>query len=147
MFAFTVVMIVREGMETAMMLGALSSNLPIGDMILGAALGFVGVGLIGYLWISQSARINLGLFLQVTAIFLMLFCVHLFVYGFHELTEASVVPFIDNFYWHMLTEPLEPSEPIGKAITVGLLALPCAWLFIGYMREKLTHKPVFTAVE
>ncbi len=146
-FIFTVVMIAREGMETAMMLGAMSSTINAGDIMMGALLGFAGVGAIGYLWISQSARINLRLFMQVTGAFLMLFCVHLFVYGFHELTEASAIPFIDNFYWHTLTEPLEPSEPVGKAITVMMLVIPCAWLMVGYVREKLTHKPVFSAAE
>lgn len=129
---FTILMITREGMETAMMIGALSSTVETSEIIIAALIGFIGVGLIGYLWISQSARINLGLFMQVTGIFLMLFCIHLLTYGFHELTEAGVVPMIDNFYWHTLTEPLEPNEPIGQAITIGLLAIPCLWLFVGY---------------
>lgn len=146
-FIFTVVMIAREGMETAMMLGSLAGAINTGEMVTGALLGFASVSVIGYLWISQSTRINLKLFMQVTGVFLMLFCVHLFVYGFHELTEAGVVPGIDNFYWHTLTEPLEPSEPIGRAITVGLLAIPCLWLFIGYIREKFFAQRVFSAAE
>lgn len=146
-FIFTVVMVAREGMETAMMLGSLTSAVNGSEMMLGAALGFTAVGIIGYLWVSQSARINLGLFMQVTGVFLILFCAHLFVYGFHELTEAGVVPGIDNFYWHTLTEPLEPSEPIGRAITIGLLAIPCIWLFVGYIREKLFAQRVFSAAE
>jgi high-affinity iron transporter len=146
-FIFTVVMIAREGMETAMMLGSLSSAINTGELFTGALLGFLSVGVIGYLWIKQSSKINLRLFMQVTGVFLLLFCVHLFVYGFHELTEASVVPFIDNFYWHTLTEPLEPSEPIGRAITIASLALPCLWLFAGYIREKFFAQPVFTAAE
>jgi high-affinity iron transporter len=146
-FLFTVAMIVREGMETAMMLGSLASAIEMNEMLTGALLGFAGVGVIGYLWISQSAHINLKLFMQVTGAFLLLFCAHLFVYGFHELTEASAIPFIDNHYWHMLTEPLEPGEPIGRAITVGLLAIPCIWLFIGFVREKFLSQPVFSAAE
>lgn len=146
-FLFTIVMIAREGMETAMMLGALSGAINIGDMVTGAILGFAAVGMIGYLWITQSARINLKLFMQVTGVFLMLFCVHLFIYGFHELTEASALPYIDNFYWHTLTEPLEPGEPVGRAITIGLLAIPCLWLFIGYVRERFLQQRVFSAAE
>jgi len=146
-FAFTVVMIAREGMETAMMLGALSSTINIGDMVTAIILGLAGVGIIGYLWIKQSANINLKLFMQVTGAFLILFCAHLFVYGFHELTEAGVVPLIDNFYWHTLTEPLEPGEPIGQAITISMLAIPCAWIFIGYVRERFFAQPVFSATK
>lgn len=146
-FIFTLIMIAREGMETAMMLGAMVSTMNVGDMLFGALMGFGAVGVMGYLWVSQSARINLKLFMQVTGAFLMLFCVHLFIYGFHEMTEAGVVPFVDNFYWHTLTEPLEPSEPIGQVITALMLIVPCAWLLVGYIREKFTHKPVFSAAE
>lgn len=146
-FIFTIIMITREGMETAMMLGSLASAVGSSEMLIGALIGFSSVGIIGYLWVSQSARINLGLFMQVTGMFLILFCVHLFVYGFHEMTEAGVVPGIDNFYWHTLTEPLEPAEPLGRAITIGLLAIPCLWLFIGYVREKFFSQQAFSAAE
>lgn len=146
-FLFTIVMISREGMETAMMLGALSGTINTGDMVTGALLGTMAVGVIGYLWISQSARINLKLFMQVTGVFLLLFCVHLFIYGFHELTEAGVVPYIDNFYWHTLTEPLEPGEPIGQIITIALLGVPCLWLFIGYVRERFFAQQTFSAAK
>ncbi len=146
-FTFTVVMIAREGMETAMMLGALSSALNIGDLVFGAALGFAAVAAIGYLWVTQSERINLRVFMQVTGIFLMLFCVHLFLYGFHELTEVGAVPFIDNFYWHTVTEPLEPGEPVGDAISIALLAIPCGWIAFNYFRNTLTDKRAMNAAE
>lgn len=146
-FAFTVLMIAREGMETAMMLGAMSGAINQGDLLVGALIGFAAVGGIGYLWVKQSTRINLRVFMQVTGIFLILFCVHLFIYGFHELTEVSAVPFVDNFYWHNLTEPLEPSEPIGQIIALGLLAIPCGWLFINYLRNRLYESPSAQAAE
>lgn len=146
-FVFTVIMIVREGMETAMMLGSLSSALNIGDLVFGSILGFSAVVGIGYLWITQSERINLRVFMQVTGIFLMLFCVHLFVYGFHEMTEVGAVPFIDNFYWHTLTEPLEPGEPVGDAISIALLLIPCAWIAFNYYRNTLLDKQTMNAAE
>lgn len=136
-FAFTVMMIAREGMETAMMLGAMNGTMNQGDLIVGALIGFAAVGGIGYLWVKESSRINLRVFMQVTGIFLILFCVHLFVYGFHELTEVGAIPGIDNFYWHTMTEPLEPGEPIGNVITLCLLAVPCAWIGISYLRHRL----------
>lgn len=145
MFLFTVVMIAREGMETAMMLGALSSNIAISDLFIGLFIGVSGVGMMAYLWNTQSKRINLRLFMQVTGVFLILFCVHLFVYGFHEMTEGGLVPFIDNFYWHTLTEPLEPSEPVGQMITIAMLAIPCAWLFIGHIKQRIANRKAVTA--
>ena len=138
-------MITREGMETAMMIGALSSNIEINELFSGIIIGLAGVGMIAYLWKSQSARINLKLFMQVTGVFLILFCIHLFAYGFHELTEAGVVPFINNFYWHTVTEPLEPSEPIGRLITIAMLAIPCGWLLIGHIKQRISNNKAVTA--
>ena len=135
-FFFTVLMIAREGMETAMMLGTMTGSMNQGDVIVGALLGFAAVGLIGYIWIKNSARINIKAFMQVTGIFLILFCMHLFMYGFHELTEVGALPFIDNFKWHTLTEPFEPGEPIGNLITIGLLVVPCLWLGYSYAWDK-----------
>jgi high-affinity iron transporter len=145
-FIFTVLMIAREGMETAMMLGSLSGTINAGDMLFGAIMGFASVGVIGYLWIKQSASINLKVFMQVTGIFLMLFCVHLFMYGFHELTEVNAVPFIDNFYWHNLTEPFEPGEFIGNLMTAGLLVVPAGWIIFNYFRHRL-YAPENSAAE
>ena len=146
-FFFTALMITREGMETAMMLGSMTGTMAGSDMLVGAIAGFASVGLIGWLWILQSDKINLRLFMQVTGVFLILFCVHLFAYGFHELTEAGVVPFIDNFYWHVLTEPLEPGEPLGNAITIALLAVPCLWLLVGYVKDRIFAKEALGAAE
>jgi high-affinity iron transporter len=136
-FGFTVLMIAREGMETAMMLGSMSGAINNGDLFVGALIGFSIVGMVGYMWVKQSGKINLRAFMQVTGIFLILFCVHLFIYGFHELTETGMVPLIDNNYWHNLTEPLEPGEPIGQIITLSMLAVPAGWILINYLRHRL----------
>jgi high-affinity iron transporter len=135
-FIFTVLMVAREGMETAMMIGAISSEFKDGDILVGAILGLSCVGIIGRIWITQSHRINIRLFMQATAIFLIIFCVHLFSYGFHELTEGNALPLIDNHYWHVLTEPLEPSEPVGKFITFLSLAIPLLWICAPYIKKR-----------
>jgi high-affinity iron transporter len=109
-FAFTVLMVSREGMETALMLGTLSSQNDAIMMWLGAGLGAALVGVIAYLWASQSQRINLRLFLQVTGVFLVLFSVDLFLYGLHELSEMNAIPLIGddmNTNFHIWTEAIE----------------------------------------
>lgn len=146
-FLFTVLMIIREGMESALMLGAVSGTINSGDLIVGALLGFAAVGAVGYLWVRQSEKIHLRVFMQATGLFLMIFCVHLFAYGFHELTEGALIPGIDNLYWHTLSEPLEPGEPIGMAIMVAMVAVPCAWLLISYLRHRLLATPVTQGAE
>lgn len=144
-FAFTFIMIVREGMETAMMLGAMSGSINDGDLIFGALLGFAAVGVIGYIWIKQSYRINLRLFMQATGIFLFLFCFHLFMYGFHELTEVAAIPFIDNFKWHTLTEPMEEG-PLADLYSIAMVFVPCMWLMYSHVWDKHIQ-PKFSAAE
>lgn len=141
-FAFTVLMIAREGMETALMLGSISGRTDAGAMMAGAALGIMLVAVIGWLWLRHSHRINLRLFMQVTGIFLVLFSIHLFMYGIHELSEMAALPFLSDemamtvHYW---TEPFESSEPLGQLIIYSLLAVPCAWILIAYLHERLGH--------
>lgn len=137
-FFFTVLMIAREGMETALMLGTVSAQESASTIATGAALGLVLVAVIGYFWIKQSNRINLKLFMQVTGIFLILFSVHLFLYGVHELSEMSALPLPEslNIAIHHATESFEPDQPVGQIITYSLLVVPCAWLAFVWLRDK-----------
>lgn len=142
-FFFTVLMISREGMETALMLGAMGSK-ESGGMLIGWGLaGLALAGLIGFAWIKQSHRINLRLFMQVTGVFLIMFSLHLFLYGLHELSEMNLLPlsYDANVSFHLATEPFEPSEPIGQAITYSLIVVPCAWLAFAWLRDKFTRMP------
>lgn len=140
-FVFTILMISREGMETALMLGALTAQENAGSMEIGALAGLAGIGLIGWLWATQSRRINIGLFLQVTGIFLVLFSIELFIYGLHELSETAAIPLIGddaNMWFHTVSEPIE--NGIGQnIITFGLLAVPLLWLLAPLVKDKLFH--------
>ena len=91
-FLFTLLMISREGMETALLMGTLIFQVRAFDIIMGAAAGTVVAAIVAWLWSRYGHRVNLGLFFQVTAIFLLLFVVQLLIYGFHELTEANLFP-------------------------------------------------------
>ncbi|NDC56162.1 MAG: iron permease FTR1 [Alphaproteobacteria bacterium] len=136
-FIFTVLMIAREGMETALMLGTLSAQTNSIMLIAGALMGLCIVGAVGILWVSQSHTINLKLFLQVTGVFLVLFSAHLFIYGIHELSEMGMIPLVDNITLHEMTEPFGHNSVWGQMITYGLLAVPCAWLLFSWLREKM----------
>jgi len=143
-FLFSGLMIAREGLETAFMLGTMSAEISFSELVSGACAGLALTALIGWMWVKQSHLINIRVFLQVTGIFLILFSLHLFLYGLHEMTEASILP-IDNFYWHTLTEPVDENEPLGKAITYSLLVIPCVWLAISYIREKFFKRTKMAA--
>ncbi len=139
-FIFTVVMIAREGMETALMLGAISHKTDGTQMMLGALAGIGLTAVIGYLWASQSHKINLKLFMQVTGIFLFLFAVHLFLYGVYELTEVEGTIFYNDAV-HQAMKPWVSSKTLFGQLTIyGLLVVPCVWLIISYAKDKLTQK-------
>lgn len=140
-FVFTVLMISREGMETALMLGAITAQADALQMWVGGLLGLAAVGVIAYLWSAQSHRINLRLFLQVTGIFLVLFSIDLFVYGLHELAEMNALPLVGddvNAWLHQNTVLVDDSTSFYKqAITFSLLAVPALWLGFSWLRDRL----------
>lgn len=146
-FLFTILMISREGMETALMLGAISSNVNANEMISGAALGIGLTALIGLMWVRHSHLINLKLFMQVTGVFLILFSVHLFLYGVYELTEVEGSIFYAPDFHAFIKPVASTKEPIGQAIIYGLLVVPCAWLGFVWAKDKLISKQELTAAE
>jgi high-affinity iron transporter len=120
---FTTLMISREGMETVLLLLQLRQTL---DLALGAALGFVGAGIVAWMWTKFGHRVNLPLFLQMTAIFLLVFVVQLFIAGIHEMSEQGYLPFSDPI--HAATESWGPDSVFGHLLTYLLVILPLGWL-------------------
>ena len=135
-FLFTLLMITREGMETAMLMNALLFQVKAINIASGAVGGTVFAAAIAWLWSRYGHRVNLARFFQVTAVFLLVFVVQLFIYGFHELAEARVLPNSDALHW--ATEPYGPDGVYGHYLTYLLVALPLAWLAISTLfgRER-----------
>ena len=108
-FLFTLLMITREGMETALLMGTLVFQMQ--GRRHGARRG-------RRVWPSRRSWPRSGpdtgiastwaLFFQVTAVFLMVFVVQLLIYGFHELTEANIFPYSEAL--HIATEPVRPGR-------------------------------------
>lgn len=127
-FVFTVLMIAREGMETALLMNALLFQVRSLEIIGGAVGGTLLAAFVAWLWSRYGHRVNLARFFQVTAVFLAVFVVQLLLYGFHELTEAHL--WAGSDYWHWLTEPYSPDGVYGQYFTYALVLLPMAWLAI-----------------
>jgi high-affinity iron transporter len=83
--------------------------------------------------------VNLGLFFQVTAVFLAVFVVQLLIYGFHELTEANLFPGSETLHW--ATEPYGPDGIYGQYLTYGLVVLPMAWLLVSAVMNRKPQQP------
>lgn len=125
-FGFTLLMISREGMETALLMGTLLFQVQVGSVIGGAVLGTLVSASVAWMWSRYGHRVNLALFFQVTAVFLLVFVVQLLIYGFHELTEANVFPYSEPLHW--ATEPYGPDGRYGQYLTYLLVLLPMGWL-------------------
>jgi high-affinity iron transporter len=125
-FLFTLLMITREGMETALLMGTLLFQEAGTNILIGAIAGTLSAAFVAWLWSRYGHRVNLGLFFQVTAVFLSVFVVQLLIYGFHELTEANLFPYSEPLHW--ATEPYGPDGRYGQFLTYLLVALPLGWL-------------------
>ena len=133
-FGFTLLMITREGMETALLMNALLFQVRSMEIVAGAAAGTIAAAFIAWLWTRYGHRVNLARFFQVTAVFLLVFVVQLVIYGFHELTEANIFP--NSQPWHEATEPFGPDGMYGQYLTYSLVVLPLAWLAIANLFKR-----------
>jgi high-affinity iron transporter len=131
-FLFTLLMISREGMETALLMGTLIFQVKAMDIIIGAVAGTAVAAGVAWLWSRYGHRVNLGVFFQVTAIFLLIFVVQLLIYGFHELTEANV--FAGSEIWHERTEAYGPDGLYGQYLSYLLIGGPLAWLLFSMVK-------------
>jgi high-affinity iron transporter len=134
-FLFTLLMITREGMEFAFVAASIAGQTGGAALLAGAFVGLVLAGLLAAAWVRYGHRVDLGLFFQVTSIFLVLFALQLLFYAFHEFTEANALPVIDNAYWHLATE--EWAEGTNAQIVSALLVIvPLLWLAWASLRRR-----------
>jgi len=122
-FLFTLLMVSREGMETALLLMQLRQS---ANLVLGGLIGVAGAVALSWLWSRFGHRINLGLFFQVTAIFLFVFVIQLTIAGVHEMSEQGYLPFSSAL--HAATESWGPDSAFGHTLTYLLVILPLGWL-------------------
>lgn len=135
-FLFVLLMIGREGIETATMLASLASTSGLRPLFVGGTLGVMLAGLLAFSWTRYGRRVNLGLFFRVTAVFMVLFSIQLVVYAVHEFTEAGVVPGIDNSRWHLLTEPFGPEGQYGAWLSYSLVLVPLGFFVVTWLRDQ-----------
>jgi high-affinity iron transporter len=134
-FLFVVLMVTREGMETAFITASLFRQTDVRHFVLGALAGLALAAALAWAWSRYSHRVNLALFFKVTSAFLFIFALQLVVYAFHESTEAGLLP-IDNAYWHVATEPYGPEGEYGAMLTYALVLVPAALLLWAALRNR-----------
>jgi len=90
-FFFVFLMVLREGVETVLILAGVSLNTTELLSFLGTLLG-VGVAILfGVMFVKGSVRINLQKFFRVTTVILFFVAAQLIVSGLHELSESGVI--------------------------------------------------------
>jgi high-affinity iron transporter len=125
-FAFTVLMIMREGLETALLVATAFLQMHSATVTAGLGLGLVAAAAIAFAWSRLGRGVDLRGLLNVSAIFLALFLVQLLLYGVHELSEAGVFPASQAV--HDATEILGPDGRVGHALAYLLAIVPTVWL-------------------
>jgi len=140
-FAFTLLMITREGMETALLIATALFQLRSSAVTAGLALGLVSAAAIGFLWTRLGRGVDLPAVLNVSSIFLAIFLLQLVLYGFHELAEARLLP--SSQALHDATEILGPDGRIGHLLAYSLAAIPTIWLLgLWWKRRRLGQAAV-----
>jgi high-affinity iron transporter len=124
-FLFTLLMIGREGVETALLLMQLHAT---PNLATGAAIGVLAAASVAWAWSRFGHRLNIGLFFQTTAIFLFVFVVQLLIQGVHETSEQGYLPFSAAI--HAATEAWGPDSGFGHLLTYLLVILPLGWLVV-----------------
>jgi high-affinity iron transporter len=122
-FAFTLLMITREGMETALLLIQVKQNQL---WVAGGLLGLAAAALMSWAWAHFGHRINVKRFFQVTGLFLLLFTVQIVFYAIHEFSEAEILP--NSHAIHVATEPYSADGRYSLWVMFGMVAVCALWL-------------------
>jgi high-affinity iron transporter len=128
-FLFTMLMITREGMETALLLLQVH-----GQLLIGALLGLAAAALLALAWAKWGYLINMKRFFQVTSIFLTLFLIQIAIYTFHEFAEAGVFP--NSEALHTATETISPDGYYGQWFSSSIVIICIGWLVGAYFLDR-----------
>jgi high-affinity iron transporter len=133
-FVFALLMITREGMETALLVATALFQMRSSAVLLGLGLGVAAAAAVGLLWTRIGRNVPLKTLLNVSAVFLAIFLVQLVLYGIHELAEARLFPSSQAI--HDATEILGPDGKIGHLLAYALAVVPTVWLLAQWWRRR-----------
>jgi len=92
LFLFVFLMVLREGVETVLVLSAVSLNSTELMSFFGTLLGVTLAVVFGVLFVKGSVRIDIQRFFRVTTVILYFVAFQLIVTGLHELSENGILP-------------------------------------------------------
>jgi high-affinity iron transporter len=151
----TFVVVVREGVETALFLFA-TTRMEESAMLsaVGALLGMALAVGIGYSIYRGATRLNLRAFFNVTSLLLIVFAAGLLAHGIHEFQEAGIIPIVVEHVWDV-NDVIPEKSTVGRFLTavVGYNGNPSlievvayvvflVSVLLAYIRAIGTRKPV-----
>jgi high-affinity iron transporter len=130
----TALLITREGLEAGLFVGVQAFSARASWVAIGALGGLAVAALITWIWGRFGHRLQIGVVLRVTTLFLALFLLQLMIYGVHELAESGVIHGTQVF--HDATERLGPQGDIGQWLTFSLALAPLLYLLLRRTRGR-----------
>jgi high-affinity iron transporter len=106
--AVAFLVVVREGIESALFLFATIGRVGVGGGTIGAVLGLATAIALGIAIYKGGVRLNLSLFFTLTGTFLLVVAAGLTAFGIHELIEAGLIPFGTQNLWDV--RPILPDD-------------------------------------
>ncbi len=142
LFFFVFLLVLREGVETVLILSAVTLNSSEILSFTGTLLGIAVSVVFGVLFIRGSVKINLQRFFRVTTVILYFVAFQLVVSGLHELSENGVLP--------SSTTEMRLIGPIVRNdlfFFVTMLALAGLMVLMEYKRRAVTSPSEIAALD
>jgi len=92
LFLFVFLMVLREGVETVLILSAVTLNSSELLSFIGTSAGVIVAVAFGVMFVKGSVKVNLQKFFKVTTVILFFVAAQLVISGLHELSENGVLP-------------------------------------------------------
>ena len=121
LFIFVFLMVLREGVETVLILAGVQFNSTALLSFIGTVMGVLLAIVFGVMFVKGSVRINLQRFFRITTVILIFVAAQLLVSGMHELSEYGVLP--SSREEMALVGPIVSNEAFFGVTIVALAAL------------------------
>jgi len=144
LFLFVFLMVLREGVETVLILSAVTLSTSELLSFLGTLAGVALSIVFGVMFVKGSVRVNLRKFFRVTTVILVFVALQLTITGLHELSENGVLPSTKREM--ALIGPIVRNSAF---FTVTLLALAALMVLFEWRRRSAVAEssPEITAAE
>jgi high-affinity iron transporter len=142
LFLFVFLMVLREGVETVLILSAVSLNSSELLSFLGTLAGVALAVVFGVMFVKGSVRIDLGKFFKVTTVILFFVTAQLLIAGLHELSENGILP--SNKAEMALIGPIVRNDMF---FFVTILALTALMVLFEYRRRVPAPEAVDSRAE